>query len=33
VLECARRYRAPLLSLDQPQCDVARQLGVEVMEV
>jgi len=33
VIECARRYHTPLLSLNEPQCDVARQLGVEVMEV
>lgn len=33
VLECARRYGTPLLSLDNPQCKVARQLGIEVLEV
>lgn len=33
VLECARRYRAPLLSLDLRQCAVAREIGVIVMEV
>lgn len=33
VLECARRYATPLLSLDGPQCEIARQLGIEVLEV
>lgn len=33
VLECARRYGTPLLSLDDPQCVIARKLGIEVMEV
>jgi len=33
VLECARRYRTPLLSLDGPQRDVARKLGIEVLDV
>ena len=33
ILECARRYRTPLLSLDGPQCKVARKLGIEVLEV
>ncbi len=33
ILECALRYRTPLLSLDGPQCDVARRLGIEVLEV
>ena len=33
VLECARRYRTPLLSLDGPQCQRARRLGISVMEV
>lgn len=33
VLECARRYGTPLLSLDGPQCKVARTLGIEVLEV
>jgi len=33
VLECARRHGTPLLSLDNPQCTVARQLGIEVLEV
>jgi predicted nucleic acid-binding protein len=32
VLECARRYRAPLLSLDGPQRDIARRLGIAVLE-
>lgn len=32
VLECARRYRAPLLSLDEEQRSVARSLGIEVIE-
>jgi predicted nucleic acid-binding protein len=33
VLECARRYRTPLLSLDAAQCAVAHAIGIEVMEV
>lgn len=33
ILECARRYAAPLLSLDRAQCAVARQLGIDVLEV
>ena len=33
VIECARRYQTPLLSLDGPQCRVARREGIETMEV
>lgn len=33
VIECARRYQTPLLSLDRGQCDVARGEGIEVVEV
>lgn len=33
VLECARRYRTPLLTLDGPQRGVATRLGIEVVEV
>jgi len=33
ILECARRYAAPLLSLDRAQCEVARTLGIDVLEV
>lgn len=33
MLECARKYRTPLLSLDGPQREVARELGIEVLEV
>ncbi|MGE0158628.1 MAG: type II toxin-antitoxin system VapC family toxin [Gemmatimonadales bacterium] len=33
VLECARRYRTPLLSLDGSQREVARKLGIEIVEV
>jgi predicted nucleic acid-binding protein len=33
VLECARRYATPLLSLDEPQREIARKLGIEVLEV
>lgn len=33
ILECARRYRTPLLSLDGPQRKIARKLGIEVLEV
>lgn len=33
ILECARRYATPLLSLDRGQCEIARSLGIEVLEV
>lgn len=33
VLECARQYRTPLLSLDAAQRDVAHALGIDVIEV
>lgn len=33
MLECARKYRTPLLSLDGPQRQVAIKLGIEVLEV
>jgi len=33
ILECARRYRTPLLSLDGPQCRRAQGLGITVLEV
>lgn len=33
MLECARKYRTPLLSLDGPQRQIARKLGIEVLEV
>lgn len=33
ILECARRYATPLLSLDRGQCEVAKRLGIEVLEV
>lgn len=33
ILECARRYAAPLLSLDRAQCEVARKLRIDVLEV
>jgi predicted nucleic acid-binding protein len=33
VLECARRYGAPLLTLDAPQGEVARRLGITVLEL
>jgi predicted nucleic acid-binding protein len=33
VIECARRYQTPLLSLDEPQRRVARKAGVDIMEV
>jgi predicted nucleic acid-binding protein len=33
VLECARKYRTPLLSLDGSQRRIARRLGIEVLEV
>ena len=33
VLECARRYRTPLLTLDGPLRIVAKKIDVKVMEV
>jgi predicted nucleic acid-binding protein len=33
VLECARRHRTPLLSLDVAQCDIANTLGIPVLEI
>ena len=33
MVECARRYQAPLLSLDRRQCQVARSEGIETIEV
>jgi hypothetical protein len=33
VLDSALRRRSPLLSLDSLQCEVARQPGIEVIEV
>lgn len=33
ILECARRYRTPLLSLDNQQIAIARDMGIEVLEV
>jgi predicted nucleic acid-binding protein len=33
IIECARRYQSPLISLDRRQCEVARYEGVETMEV
>ncbi|MGH7588973.1 MAG: type II toxin-antitoxin system VapC family toxin [Gemmatimonadota bacterium] len=33
MLEVARKYRTPLLSLDGPQRQVAIKLGIEVLEV
>ena len=33
VIECARRYQTPMMSLDRRQCAVAKDLGVEVVEV
>ncbi len=33
MLECARKYRTPLLSLDGSQREVAITLGIEVLEV
>lgn len=33
MLECARKYRTPLLSLDVSQRRVASELGIEVLEV
>lgn len=32
MIECARKYGAPLLSLDGPQRQVALKLGIEVLE-
>jgi predicted nucleic acid-binding protein len=33
VIECARRYQTPLLSLDRAQCESARREGIDVVEV
>ena len=33
VIECARRYQSPLISLDRRQCDVARSEGIATVEV
>ena len=33
VIECARRYQTPLLSLDRRQCEVARNEGIATLEV
>ena len=33
VIECARRYKTPLLSLDRRQCEVARSEGIATLEV
>jgi predicted nucleic acid-binding protein len=33
ILECARKYRTPLLSLDGSQRQIAIKLGLEVLEV
>jgi len=33
ILECARKYRTPLLSLDGAQRKLAKRLGIEVLEV
>jgi predicted nucleic acid-binding protein len=33
MLECARKYRTPFLSLDGPQRQIAIKLGIEVLEV
>jgi len=33
VIECARRYQSPLISLDRRQCEVARSEGIETLEV
>ncbi len=33
VIECARKYRTPLLSLNRAQCRTAKSEGVEIMEI
>lgn len=33
VIECARRYQTPLLSLDRGQSRVAMSEGIEILEV
>jgi predicted nucleic acid-binding protein len=33
VLVCARRYAAPLLTLDRPQRGVALRMGLDVLEI
>ncbi len=31
-LECARKLRSPLLTLDQQMKDIARKIGIQIME-
>jgi len=33
VIDCARRYRTPMLSLDKDQCRIAELEGVQVIKV
>ena len=33
VIECARRYQTPMMSLDRRQCAVARDVGIEIVEL
>jgi len=33
VIECARRYQTPILSLDRRQLDVAQDVGLQIVEV
>ena len=33
VIECARRYQTPMMSLDRRQCAVASDVGIEILEV
>ena len=33
VIQCAKKYRTPLLSLDQAQCRIAAAEGVDVWEI
>jgi predicted nucleic acid-binding protein len=33
VLDCAKQYRAPLLSLDKKMMEVANQINISVLEV
>jgi len=33
VIECARKYRTPLLSMDREQCQVAQAESIDVIEV
>ena len=33
VIECAKKYRTPLMSLDKAQCRIAAVEGVDILEI